>query len=129
MDKREKKRVAYSVYSRVKKRSKASVTSKWDDTIMLILSSLGRFSVKKLKCNFDAFKFRFARGNLSPISPILDSKLSNFTLIVLEDIYNIYLFFHCDGLYETTGKERSSFFPQIYKYNKCIGFSLSLESF
>lgn len=89
MDKREKKRVAYSVYSRVKKRSKASVTSKWDDTIMLILSSLGRFSVKKLKCNFDAFKFRFARGNLSPISPILDSKLSNFTLIVLEDIYCI----------------------------------------
>lgn len=31
--------------------------------------------------------------NLFPISPILEPKLSNFTLIILEDIY-IYLFFH-----------------------------------
>lgn len=110
MDKREKKRVAYSVYSRVKKRSKASVTSKWDDTIMLIVES------RPMKKQLDAISmlsnfvsqgetYLQYRRYWTPSWAILRSSFSR--------IYIVYLFFHCDGLYETTGKERSSFFPKF----------------
>lgn len=54
-------------------------------------TSLGRFSAKKqFRCFHGQISFR--RGeNLFPISAILESELSNFTLIILEDIYYIYI--------------------------------------
>lgn len=71
-----------------------------------------------MKKQFRSFhgQISFRSGeNLFPISAILESKLSNFTLIILEDIY-IYIYIFYDGLYETIGKEKgyilyhSSFF-------------------
>lgn len=61
---------------------------------------------------FRCFQISFRKGKL--ISNIADIGLQVEQFYAHRSRgYIICLFFHCDGLYETTGKERSSFFPKF----------------
>lgn len=136
MDKRETERAALyanrPVYPRrVKKRALVWRAKKlgWYDNGLVncrvsVDESRSILRKKQFRCFHGQISFR--RGeNLFPISAILESELSNFTLIILKDIYYIYI--TVLSLWWIIRDDRKGkriytffFFPKFIKCNKCI---------